>query len=79
MTRLVRVGQRYRSAEAPVCVWEVVELVALNRIPHAVMVLTRDRWTRKTVSVAGLTNRSSFELVADVPEPALAATGRRQG
>jgi hypothetical protein len=81
MTRLVRIGQRYRSTEAPVCVWEVVELVELNRIPHAVLVLTRDRWSRKTVSLAGLMNRSSFELVGDVPAPAreMAEAARPRG
>ncbi|MBX6323986.1 MAG: hypothetical protein IRY94_19385 [Rhodospirillaceae bacterium] len=70
MTRLVKIGQRYRSTEAPVCVWEVVELVELNGIAHAVLVLLRDPWTRKTVSLAGLLNRGSFELVADAAEPA---------
>ncbi len=70
MTRLVRIGQRYRSTEAPVCVWEVVELVQLNGIPHAVLVLLRDPWTHKTVSLAGLMNRGSFELVAEAPPPA---------
>jgi hypothetical protein len=78
MSRTVRIGQRYRSAEAPVCVWEVVELVELNGIPHALLVLLRDRWTRKTVSLAGLMNRGSFELAAEAPKPrALGANASR--
>lgn len=68
MSRPVRIGQRYRSTEAPACVWEVADVIDLNRIQHAVLVLVREPLTRKTVSAAGLQNRSAFEFVSDAPD-----------
>ena len=68
MSRPVRIGQRYRSTEAPACVWEVADVIDLNRIQHAVLVLVREPLTRKTVSAVGLQNRSAFEFVSDAPE-----------
>jgi hypothetical protein len=76
MPRPVRIGQRYRSTEAPACVWEVADVIDLNRIQHAVLVLVRDPHTRKTVSMAGLANRSAFEFVAEPTDTAEAGWRR---
>ncbi len=66
----VRVGQRFRKADAHFIVWEVAEVsMATDGIPHARMTLVGDPYTTKTVSVYALRDEGLYRFAGEADQP----------